>query len=1320
MDWSHYSAIGRVTDKVYEESYISSWGISAGSEDQASSLVPQSYESGIEKARIIECANSNKYNITQTIAEQFGVFCIYEYKFDERGKFINEYIDDAGNHWTGRKVIFYNRAIKADNPLVFNYQKNLASFSRTKESSEIYTKMYVTPIESSVIASGIVSIADTPLNPLMDDFILNFDYLYNTGGITQYQYNQVKAYEVNIHTINKDLLELAPQIEDLTLTINDRKAEVALLDKSIQEAEESKTHYDTLRSNPAINQTVVKNKDNPYTVIFAERDNCLTAELRTEGIDKTTIRGYNDTYAEKNEIFRWKDLTVINENAKTLRVTTIKKQLDPGNKAYYLLLDKYGFPCEIYTGLRPDDENRPKIVRVELEYNPANAYEEICNQLEAKINKDIIQKTAIYENINQLNEELEALLQNQKDILQEKEKLTQKLEHLLGPALREGYWNPDSTYDDPGEQIIANLSSKPSKQKLENGAAQLIWDAELFDNEEQGFYYEGGLENDTLNPKKVPYKYINLWADGESGKKYEDILTSNNIKNLMLTCKEVFDPDAEDAPQRDPLPDRTLYYNAGFIIAYLKTVLNNVDSIRPIILFNDNTIDFENYNEIYYSFLISGQESNEENLIKFTNNLKELDPDSDKIVYPRIYIDNINVNYASDLLKLKVINDLNSVPELALTKYDDYSILLRKNKPYITLKVTNVYPINYLMDEVSTTYFKIYYQISRACEMLYLDAKQVAQDYSRPRYSYEVGIANTPDNIAIIDLGQLAYINDHSLGVRSATGYVSSISYNLENPQDDSLIIQNYKTKFEDLFSTITASSEAMKNNSRSYNIAANAFNSSGQLSGDILQNAINSNNISMNFSGTNIEMTSADGIVLTNTVPYLNGVYGQVALRGGGIFLSSAVDSNGGRVWSTGITPTGINASLLTSGKIDTSNIRILSGDNIAFQWNGEGIFAYKYDEEKENSVDLTTYVRFSQHGVQYINSDHTAVDLGWNGLLISTQDGATELTGKYGLIVYDGDKKINADDEPINPAIRIGKFDDNTYGMRLYRNAGGIGEEDNYVETLTTSNQGQLWLKDYIIVGQENNELSSNCAGISGLIENPQNVGSSVRFWAGNDFNQRYSAPFQVLQNGTLIADKAIITGTVYADDGKFTGTIEANEGFIGNWEIKDGSLTTNGIVLQSSSENREAAIIVGDTTSSDNNYVTITGDGKLTANGATINGIINATGGTIGNLTINTIENTIKHETVEITSSNGNITKLNKVFNTILTATIKRGGIALSDEEHMQYNYNWICSADGEEWITLPDSTNERTVNYEEVHNAQLFIKCEVSKKEESNNG
>jgi hypothetical protein len=46
-----------------------------------------------------------------------------------------------------------------------------------------------------------------------------------------------------------------------------------------------------------------------------------------------------------------------------------------------------------------------------------------------------------------------------------------------------------------------------------------------------------------------------------------------------------------------------------------------------------------------------------------------------------------------------------------------------------------------------------------------------------------------------------------------------------------------------------------------------------------------------------------------------MNGVYGQVALRGGGIFLSNTIDETGNRIWSTGITPTGINASLISTG---------------------------------------------------------------------------------------------------------------------------------------------------------------------------------------------------------------------------------------------------------------------------------------------------------------------------------------------------------------------------------------------------------------------
>ena len=105
--------------------------------------------------------------------------------------------------------------------------------------------------------------------------------------------------------------------------------------------------------------------------------------------------------------------------------------------------------------------------------------------------------------------------------------------------------------------------------------------------------------------------------------------------------------------------------------------------------------------------------------------------------------------------------------------------------------------------------------------MLYLDAKEVAFDNSQPKYSYSVKVSNIPDNIRFMELGQLVYINDHALGVHAATGYINEIKYNLDEPQSDEVTVQNYKTKFEDLFSTITASSEAMKNNAIAYDIAA-------------------------------------------------------------------------------------------------------------------------------------------------------------------------------------------------------------------------------------------------------------------------------------------------------------------------------------------------------------------------------------------------------------------------------------------------------------------------------------------------------------------
>ena len=79
--------------------------------------------------------------------------------------------------------------------------------------------------------------------------------------------------------------------------------------------------------------------------------------------------------------------------------------------------------------------------------------------------------------------------------------------------------------------------------------------------------------------------------------------------------------------------------------------------------------------------------------------------------------------------------------------------------------------------------------------MLYLDAKEVAYENSRPRYTYSLSVANLPDYAKdaktpkIAELGQLVYISDYSLGIHAATGYISGITLSLAKPQEDSLTI---------------------------------------------------------------------------------------------------------------------------------------------------------------------------------------------------------------------------------------------------------------------------------------------------------------------------------------------------------------------------------------------------------------------------------------------------------------------------------------------------------------------------------------------------
>lgn len=1351
MDWSHYTAAERDSTKIYEDDYVSSWAVKE-QDGMAAALVPAEKTIGLEKCRYIDCANSNKYNITQTLAETFGVFCVYEYKCNEHGNFISQYTDPITKKvWQGRKVIFYNRAIKTDKPLYVDYQKNLSTIQRTADSAELYTKLFVKPIDSSIASSGLISIADTPVNPLLDEFILNFDYLYSKGSITEYQWNYINTYKANLRKINLTLQELSPTIEELTANINDLETKISILQKEIESAQKTLTEYETLKNNEGTNGSVTKDKTNTYSVIFIKEDNCYSASIRLQGIDVHSISGYED-YKYEKKAFSITDGSLIISSKKPSSITD--------NTNFYVLLDEYGYPNEIYASLqnskiyKGDDKNPHTSFYLELTYTPANAYASICSTLQNTIATKAKRKEALESDLKEDQANLETNKEDYASSSKDKEELNRKFELMMGPALREGYWTPEA-YDDPGEGIEAD--KKGFVLGKQDDSAYLVYDDTPFDEEELGYYYDSPLSmenNDRKYYAYIPYSSIGLdkianpellelyiydaytktasqniapkWyfvlingtkyfidltkkATIPQGSKLTITYTTSDLNNIALYCDDTYVTDFStetsvvNPPQLDDcsckiLRKRTLYNKAGYAYHFIRPKLG--EQIIPVLLLNDNTVAYNGYDDEgdknNYTVRLAYNFTGSEVTNKLLSNQIIVYPKAGgeatnyKIHYPRIILNSQNVNYESDLLSISTYSDeiYDEAKAKRLEKFIDYAILLRGGKPYITLKITSDHTIN---DILSSSYH-IYYQISRANEMLYLDAKEVAFENSRPRYSYSLSVANIPDENQVVELGQLAYINDYSLGVHAATGYISGITFDLAKPQEDSLTIQNYKTKFEDLFSTITASSEAMKNNQASYNIAAAAFTGNGQIAGSVLQQSINSNNLSFNYSGTNVEISPIDGIILTNTTAYYNGVYGQVALRGGGIFLSDAIDGSGARIWNTAITPNGINASLITAGQLDTEAIRIFAGDNLAFQWNSEGIFAYVRDEST-GQPDLTSYVRYSEKGLQYINGDHTVVDLGWNGLLIDTADGGIRLTGQKGLEIFHGD----------NTYASLGRIEENKYGLQLY-------DEDGTI-SLAAVNGGDLWLRKTIIVGEDRENIDGNAreyiAGISGEVLNEDYANKAVRFWAGS--LNRDTAPFRVLQDGSLFASLAEIEGT-----------ITASKGFIGGWEINETSISSTGITLGAGTNGEKAFVKVG--VEGSNQYASLNGDGTFSAAGVNISGTINASGGSIGGLQIadvSALGGDTSIISLRLTTTDGLAYKTGTTASITFKSEGLRGNIPFTLEEYNSgikddkgelinrgYSIFWYKSLDGNSWELIRAVNLQEGLTLETLDPSQVF--------------
>jgi len=336
----------------------------------------------------------------------------------------------------------------------------------------------------------------------------------------------------------------------------------------------------------------------------------------------------------------------------------------------------------------------------------------------------------------------------------------------------------------------------------------------------------------------------------------------------------------------------------------------------------------------------------------------------------------------------------------------------------------------------------------------YLDAQKVLFRSSRPQVSYTMNVIDLQAIEGYEDwefnVGDKTFVIDEELFGKDPTGAfyreevtISEIEYDLDNPSENKITVQNFKTQFEDLFSRIAAASQTVQFKEGLYNSTANNFTPDGQIKVNILQSTLNNNSLLLAGSKDQSVIIGDKGIELTD----LFNTNKNVRIVSNGIFLSR----DGGKSWTTGITADGINAAVLTTGQINTDKVQIMMGNYPSFLWDKNGITSYRIFVNTDGDTpttwaDSNQFVRLDQHGlymtkdgdsafkelrsdngyipwfmneslgswedrIKYVE-DNSLVSLTWEGLLIKSNDGSVRISTKENNIkITDRSEIINED---------------------------------------------------------------------------------------------------------------------------------------------------------------------------------------------------------------------------------------------------------------------------------------------------------------------
>ena len=305
-------------------------------------VVPM-YNNNSEKILSITAAQSNCFDILQTIAETFE--CWIDLKVLHNPQTGEILYDEDGNP---EKYVYLKEYAGDENWAGFKYGINLQSIERTINSDEIVTKLIVDQSQSDYVDEGYISIANSSSNTSGESYILNFDYYYSQGLL-------------NREEVEVDRLSFITEIGEINKELQTKEKQRIELEASLLELGSSRNTFTEL-------VTSAQDAKN----LALEDFEALTGETYESYREKHTTLPEDDQLTEEDTILEtlaelYSNSAVINNYSGIL--TNVEKEYWSVRR---LLRGSENYKVKIWTG---KDANQMRHVYVELnDYLPGFSF----------------------------------------------------------------------------------------------------------------------------------------------------------------------------------------------------------------------------------------------------------------------------------------------------------------------------------------------------------------------------------------------------------------------------------------------------------------------------------------------------------------------------------------------------------------------------------------------------------------------------------------------------------------------------------------------------------------------------------------------------------------------------------------------------------------------------------------------------------------------------------------------------------------------------------------------------------------------------------